>query len=69
MGRGRKGLLDQSTKKFKPQYSLARPHSLMLCGLKPNEKIRRLTLNETKIAEQMTPQQLVALLLGEGSDK
>ena len=69
MGRGRKGLLEQSTKKLKPQYPLGRSNAIMFCGLKPNEKIRCLTPNEIKIAEQMAPQQLVDLLLGEGSDK
>ena len=69
MGRGRKGPLEQSLKKPKHTDALNRSNAIMFCGLKPNEKIRCLTPNEIKIAEQMTPQQLVDLLLGEGSDK
>ena len=68
MGRGRKGFLEQSMKKSRQKASLYKPADLMVCGLKSNEPIRRLTPNEIKIAEQMTPQQLVNLLLGEGSD-
>ena len=68
MGRGRKGFCEQSQKKPKLKSYSSRPPILTVCGLRPNKPIRPLTPNEIKIAEQMTPQQLVNLLLGEGSD-
>ena len=69
MGRGRKGFLEQSLKKPKQKSSVSKPAPPMFCGLNLNEPIRPLMPNEIKIAEQLTPQQLVDLLLGEGSGK
>ena len=64
MGRGRKGPLEQSEKKPKQNFSLRiSEKSLMVLRPMPNKPIRGLTANEIKIAEQMTPQQLVDLLL------
>ena len=69
MGRGRKGFLEQSLKKPKQKSSVSKPAPPMFCGLNLNEPIRPLTLNELKLAEQLSPRQLVDLLLGEGSGK
>ena len=73
MGRGRKGVISQSVKKRRTNRSrdhlrlFITEHQIPLCfdHLGPHE----ITANEIKIAEQMTPQQLVNLLLVEGSDK
>ena len=66
MGRGRKGPLEQSIKK--PKKFFCKPPPIVVCGLWPNKPPRYITPNEIKIAEQLTPQQLVDLLLGEGSE-
>ena len=65
MGRGRKGVRDQSVKKPKQKPSMCKQMPIHVCGLRPNGPMRSLTANEIKIAEQMTPQQLVDLLLGD----
>ena len=66
MGRGRKGGREQSLKKPKQKPSVCKQMPIRVCGLRPNGPIREcLTPNEIKIAEQMTPQQLVNLLLGD----
>ena len=65
MGRGRKGPVEQSIKKPKHRHALDKPAVPSVCGLRPNGPIRGLTANEIKIAEQMTPQQLVDLLFGD----
>ena len=69
MGRGRKGVVSQSVKKS--HQKRCRPRLQLLLSeqqiplrfeqIGPYE----ITANEIKIAEQMTPQQLVNLLLGE----
>ena len=69
MGRGRNGLLEQSLKKTKNKAASNKSNTIMAYGLKTNGPIRRITPNELKFAEQLSPQQLVDLLLGEGSGK
>ena len=65
MGRGRKGIRDQSLKKAKQKPSVRKETPIHVCGLRSNNPSRPLTPNEIKIAEQLSPQQLVYLLLGE----
>ena len=73
MGRGRKGVVTQSVKKRRTNRNRERlqlyitEHQIPLRfdRLGPYE----ITADEIKIVEQMTPQQLVDLLLVEGSDR
>ena len=72
MGRGRKGVVQQSKKAQKrilqgTDYYVGRIPGTV--KLEPINCINNITPHEIKIAEQMTPQQLVNLLLVEGSDK
>ena len=62
MGRGRKGVIEQSLKKPKQKASVCKQMPISVCGLKPNGSIPGLTPNEIKIAEQLTSQQLVDIL-------
>ena len=68
MGRGRNGVVHQSKKGQKRLLKGAVYYVGRTPGIVKSEPINYITPNEIKIAEQMTPQQLVNLLLGEGSD-
>ena len=65
MGRGRKGVVFQSKKAQKIILQGAKYYVGKTPGTVTSEPINYITPNEIKIAEQMTPQQLVYLLLGE----
>ena len=68
MGRGRIGVVLQSKKGQKRLLKGADHYVGRTPGTVKPEHINYITPNEIKIAKNMTPQQLVNLLLGEGSD-
>ena len=64
MGRGRNGVVFQSKKALKRILQGANYYVGKTPGTVTSEPINYITPNEMKIAEQMTPQELVNLLLG-----